>query len=250
MIYKKFLVLFASLTITSAAWGISIPDSLSYTFRAGYNIGGTAPIGMPATIRSMNSYNFQPNITLGLDVWKDFWGKWGMLTGLHLENKGMNIDATVKNYHMEVVQGGEHLEGMYTGNLITECNLWMLSIPVLATYHTGRWLLKCGPYMSYVATSTFKGSVYDGYLRKGNPTGDKVEMGPKGADNPTYDFSDEMRHFQWGLNIGADYRIGQRIGAYIDLSWGLNGAFNKSFKTIEQTLHPIYGTIGLTYKLK
>ncbi|MDD6008458.1 MAG: outer membrane beta-barrel protein, partial [Prevotellaceae bacterium] len=106
------------------SWAISIPDSLNYTFRIGYNIGGTAPIGMPVTIRSLNSYDFQPNITLGLDVQKDIWGPWGLLAGVHIENKGMKIDATVKNYHMEMVQGGEHLEGMYTGNLVTECNRW------------------------------------------------------------------------------------------------------------------------------
>lgn len=247
---KRFTLLLLLLAATSAARAISIPDSLNYTFRLGYNIGGTAPVGMPATIRSMNSYDFQPNVTVGLDIWRDFWDKWGVATGLHIENKGMKIDATVKNYHMEMVQGGERLEGMYTGRLVTDCNQWMITIPVMATYHSGRWLLKCGPYVSYVATSSFKGYVYDGYLRKGDPTGDKVSMGAKGDNNPTYDFSDDMRKFQWGLNIGADYRIGRRIGVYADLSWGLNGAFKSSFKTIEQTLYPIYGTIGISYKMK
>lgn len=234
----------------SSAFAISIPDSLNYTFRIGYNIGGTAPIGMPVTIRSLNSYDFQPNITLGLDVQKDIWGKWGLLAGVHIENKGMKIDATVKNYHMEMVQGGERLEGMYTGNLVTECNRWMLTIPFMATFRTGRFLIKCGPYVSYVATNNFEGHVYDGYLRTGDPTGDKIVMGPEGEDNPTYDFSDDMRKFQWGINLGADFLIGKRIGVYADLAWGLNGAFKSSFHTIEQTLYPIYGTIGITYKLK
>ena len=210
------------------SWAISIPDSLNYTFRIGYNIGGTAPIGMPVTIRSLNSYDFQPNITLGLDVQKDIWGPWGLLAGVHIENKGMKIDATVKNYHMEMVQGGEHLEGMYTGNLVTECNRWMLTIPVMATLRTGRFLIKCGPYVSYVATNNFEGHVYDGYLRTGDPTGES----------------------QWGVNLGADFLIGKRIGVSADLAWGLNGAFKSSFHTIEQTLYPIYGTIGLIYKLR
>lgn len=247
---KKIITLLAGLMISVAGWGKILPDSLNYTFRAGYNIGGTAPLGMPATIRGLNSYDLQPNFSLGLDVWKDFWGNWGALAGVHIENKGMKIDAKVKNYHMEVVQGGERLEGQYTGCLITECNQWMLTIPVMATYHTGRWLLKCGPYLSYVATREFEGYVYDGYLRKGNPTGDKVVMGPKGSDNPTFDFGGNMRKVQWGIDLGADYRIGQRFGVYADLTWGLNGAFESSFKTIEQTMYPIYGTIGVTYKLK
>lgn len=247
---KKILTLAATLAFAVSSWGISIPDSLNYTFRIGYNIGGTAPVGMPNTIRKLNSYDFQPNITLGLDAQKDIWGQWGMLVGVRLENKGMKIDATVKNYHMTMVQGGNELEGMYTGNLVTDCNLWMLTIPVMATLHTNRWLIKFGPYVSYVATRSFKGHVYDGYLRTGDPTGDKVEMGPEGDDNPTYDFSYDMRRFHVGIAIGADYRIGKRIGLYADLTWGLNDAFKSSFKTIEQTLYPIYGTIGLTYKLK
>lgn len=247
---KKIINLALLMAMALPSWAISIPDSLNYTFRIGYNIGGTAPIGMPVTIRSLNSYDFQPNITLGLDVQKDIWGPWGLLAGVHIENKGMKIDATVKNYHMEMVQGGEHLEGMYTGNLVTECNRWMLTIPVMATLRTGRFLIKCGPYVSYVATNNFEGHVYDGYLRTGDPTGDKIEMGPEGDDNPTYDFGDEMRKFQWGINLGADFLIGKRIGVSADLAWGLNGAFKSSFHTIEQTLYPIYGTIGLTYKLK
>ena len=217
---KKIINLALLMAMALPSWAISIPDSLNYTFRIGYNIGGTAPIGMPVTIRSLNSYDFQPNITLGLDVQKDIWGPWGLLAGVHIENKGMKIDATVKNYHMEMVQGGEHLEGMYTGNLVTECNRWMLTIPVMAT------------------------------LRTGDPTGDKIEMGPEGDDNPTYDFGDEMRKFQWGINLGADFLIGKRIGVSADLAWGLNGAFKSSFHTIEQTLYPIYGTIGLIYKLR
>lgn len=247
---KKIITLAILLATTISSWAISIPDSLNYTFRIGYNIGGTSPVGMPNTIRKLNSYDFQPNISLGLDVQKDLWGAWGLQAGVRLENKGMNIDATVKNYHMEMVQGGERLEGRYTGRLVTECNLWMLTVPVQATLHAKRWLIKCGPYVSYVATHSFKGHVYDGYLRHGDPTGDKVVMGPDGEDSPTYDFSNNMRKCHVGIAFGADYRIGRRIGVYADVNWGLNGAFKSSFKTIEQTLYPIYGTIGITYKLK
>ena len=229
---KKIYLSALSLLVSIGSWAISIPDSLNYTFRIGYNIGGTAPIGMPNTIRSLNSYDFQPNVTLGLDVWNDIWGQWGLLSGVHLENKGMKIDATVKNYHMTMVQGGNELEGMYTGKLVTDCNQWMITIPLMATFRTGHFLLKCGPYVSYVANTSFKGHVYDGYLRTGDPTGDKVTMGPEGDDNPTYDFSDDMRKFHVGIGIGADYCIGSRLGIYADITWGLNGAFKSSFNTI------------------
>lgn len=59
---------------------------------------------MPATIRSLDSYKLEPNFSLGLGIYKPLSDKWGLTTGLHLENKGMNIDATVKNYHMAIVR--------------------------------------------------------------------------------------------------------------------------------------------------
>lgn len=247
---KKILAIAIIITNAAAAHAISLPDSLNYTVRIGYNIGGTAPIGMPETIRKMNSYNFKANVSLGIDVQKDIWGKWGMLAGLHLENKGMDIDATVKNYHMEIVRGGERLEGMYTGRLVTKCEEWMLTVPVMATYRTGKFLLKGGPYISYLGTGTFEGFVYDGYLREGNPTGPKIEMGNSDESRATYDFSNEMRHWQFGIDVGADFQLNRRWGFYADLTWGLNGIHKSSFKTIEQTLYPIFGTVGIMYRLK
>ena len=205
---------------------------------------------MPNTIRKLNKYTFKTNISFGLDVQKDLWGKWGLLTGLHIENKAMDIDATVKNYHMEMVKGGESLEGMYTGRLVTKCEEWMLTLPVMATLRTGNVLLKAGPYISYLGTGTFEGYVYDGYLREGDPTGAKIEMGNTDGSRGTYDFSDHMRHWQFGIDIGADWQLTKRWGIYGDITWGLTGVHESSFKTIEQTLYPIFGTVGITYKLK
>ena len=248
---KRYLVSFLGAAAASSMWAIHIPDSLNYTVRIGYNLGGTAPVSMPASIRSMNEYKLQANFSLGLDAQKDLWGRWGLLSGVHLENKGMDVDATVKNYHMQMVQGGEVLEGMYTGRLVSKCDEWMLTVPLMLTYRPCRQvMLKFGPYLSYVGTRVFKGHVYDGYLREGDPTGAKVEIGSTPETWATYDFSDHMRSFQVGLDFGADVHISHRIGVYADIEWGLNGIYKSSFKTIEQSLYPIFGTVGLTYKLR
>lgn len=250
MIRKAITVLMMA-AATATAHAENLLTGWDYYARLGYNIGGTAPVGIPATIRSMNSYKLQPNFTLGLDVSKPLKGNWGVMIGLHSENKGMKVDATVKNYHMVMTQGGDEIEGYYTGNLVTECEEWMLTLPVMATYKVHKnVMLKCGSYISYVSTRVFKGYVYDGYLRRMVPVGEKIEIGNTEDSRGTYDFSEHMRRIQVGIDVGADWQFSKRWGAYADLQWGLNGIHKSSFKTIEQTLYPIFGTFGVMYKLK
>lgn len=243
------VVLLAAVAITAKAGNIL--DNWECTARVGYSIGGTTPIGMPATIRSLNKYSLKANFAFGVDAYRHFTPQWGVMTGLHLDHKGMEVDATVKNYHITMTKGGDEMEGYYTGSLVTECKEWALTLPVMATFNvTNQVMLKCGPYVSYVASKTFEGYVYDGYLRRMLPIGEKIEMGDTDESRGTFDFSSEMRRLQVGIDIGADWQIGHRWGAYADLQWGLNGIHHNSFNTIEQTLYPIYGTLGVIYKLK
>ena len=105
---KKIFMAIALFTISIATYAWKPADLLhnySYYARAAYNLGGTAPIGMPSTIRKMNSYSLRPNFMLGVDAYHPFNDRWGIMFGLHFENKGMKVDATVKNYHMKMVRG-------------------------------------------------------------------------------------------------------------------------------------------------
>lgn len=249
---KKILITFTLALITATtAFSAGILDNLTYNLRFGYGIGGSAPMGMPATIRSLDSYKLEPNFSLGLGVYKPLSEHWGLTTGLHIENKGMNIDATVKNYHMAIVRGGQRLEGQFTGHNTSEVEMWMLTLPLQATYAVNDKVhIKFGPYMSYVRSHTFRGYAYDGYLRVGDPTGAKVELGSDEGSRGTYDFSDDMRSLQFGMMLGAEWYFYKRWGAFADLSWGFTGIFKKDFNTIEQTLYPIYGTIGVSYRIK
>lgn len=234
-----------------SAWGEGFWGDIGIDARLGYGIGGTAPVGMPATIRSLNDYRLRPNLSVGVDASKPLGSRWEMLVGVHFENKGMYTDATVKNYHMQITRGGETLEGVFTGKVVTRVRQWMFTVPVQATYQIGKKAdLRFGPYVSLLIDRGFDGSAYDGYLRVGDPTGPKVELGSGDNERGTYDFSEHMRRVQYGLDLGADWRFCRRIGAFADLSWGLDGVFHSDFKTVEQTLYPIYGTIGITYKIK
>lgn len=230
----------------------------TYYARIGYNIGGTAPIGMPASIRTLHSYSLRPNFTLGIDAYHPISKRWGYIGGIRFENKGMKTDAGVKAYHMKIVRGGDALEGTFTGSVVTKVDMSMITVPITATYDASSNLrIKLGPYVSYVTAKKFEGWAYDGYLRrqeegmeKGDPTGQKVILGNQPNERGDYDFADDMRNWQFGVDLGADWYITKRWGVSADLKWGLNGIFKKDFTVIEQTMYPIYGTIGISYQLK
>lgn len=247
-IITLLLVAFVGLQETLA---IDIFGDLRYMVRLGYSLGGTAPVGMPATIRSLDKYTPTNNTLLGLDAYKPLTEKWGLQAGFHYQNKGMKTDAKVKGYSMEMRRGDETLSGLFTGNVVTEVDEWMVTLPLQVAYNVSPKLrLKFGPYFSYVLSNNFSGYAYDGYLRVGDPTGDKVELGHVEGERGDYDFTEDLRHWQFGLDLGADWFFSNHFGAYAGLSWGLTNIFRKDFHVIEQSLYPIYGSIGLTYKLK
>lgn len=250
---RYILLSLLALCLFGQAQAQKLLENNSYYIRLGYNVGGTAPVGMPATIRSLSRYTLQPNLLIGADVHKHFGGgKWGLMLGIHLEQKDMEVDAKVKNYHMAMRIGNEApVRGVFTGQVVSEAGLGMVTIPVLATYDiTPKVRIKAGPYVSYAYQTEFSGYAYDGYIREKDPTGTKVMVGIGDAANGTYDFSDSMRNLFFGIDVGADWYFSRRWGASLDLTWGLNGVFKSNFDVIDDTLYPIYANIGVTYKIK
>ena len=225
-------------------------DSLQLRARVAYSIGATAPLSLPATIRSIDGYSLTPSFLVGIDATLPLSDRWGIAAGLRFENKGMKGDVSTKAYHMELVKGDSKIEGLFTGHVSQEVTQWMLTVPVQATLLLGpRLTLRGGPYLSLLLSKDFSGIASDGYLRQGNPTGAKILMGSREGEWATYDFSDDKRVCQFGVAIGADWQVHRRIGVSADLSWGLTGIFPAGFRTVEQTLYPIYGTVGLFYRL-
>ncbi|MBR1544028.1 MAG: PorT family protein [Muribaculaceae bacterium] len=238
------------LTVNAEECRASGCGDLSLVARVGYSIGGTAPLPMPAEIRKLNSFTPQASISAGVDLVKNWNRKWGTLVGVRVENKGMREDANVKNYYMELTKGGESISGNFTGDEVTYVKQWMVTVPVLATLTVNKVMLKCGPYASAVFNREFSGWAHNGYLRVDDPTGEKIMIGEGPDERGDYDFSENMRDVQLGVMLGADWHLSKRWGLYADISWGLTGVFKGDFKTIEQTLYPIYGTIGVTYRIR
>lgn len=222
-------------------------NGLHYSVRASYGLGGVSPVPLPSEIREINSYRPLVGIALEGTIEKDI-NKWlGIHVGLRLENKTMATDALVKGYKMEIQNGpGATVKGYWTGNVKTNVKNSYISLPILVTFKlTPRWKMRIGPYFSYLLSGDFSGSVYDGYLREGSPTGPKVVID---ANNPaSYDFSEELVRNNWGLQYGIEWRAFSHLNIFADLQWGMNSAFPKDFDTISFKMFPIYANLGFAY---
>lgn len=213
---------------------------------AGYNIGGTAPLPMPREIRGIESYNPGLNLSIEGTVEKMFGkGNWGMRWGVRLETKGMTTKAETKNYHMEAwnTDGSGQVIGAFTGKVKTDVNNTYLTLPVLAVYRINeRWNISAGAYASYLLDGEFTGTAYDGYIRDQNPTGEYTDV-----TRAEYDFSEDIRKFNWGLQAGAEYKAYKHLALFANLQWSMNGIFPSDYGSVTFTLYPIYGTLGFTY---
>ena len=250
--YILFVVAMVSMLVaTPAVAEDALLDSLQLKARVGYNIGGTSPLPLPETIRSIESYSLTPSLMVGFDAMLPITRQWGIMAGLRFENKGMKAAVTTKAYYMEVTKGDQQLAGLFTGHVEQKVEQWMLTVPVQATLKlSNRVMLKGGPYVSFLLSKDFSGIASDGYLRKDNPTGAKILMGSVDGEWATYDLTDDMRSVQFGIGVGVDWQVYKGLGVSADLNWGLTGVFPGDYKTVEQTLYPIYGTIGVFYRLK
>ena len=220
---------------------------LDYRIKAGFNIGGSSPLPLPAEIRALNSYQPGLQIALEANAIKWFDKKWGTSLGLRFERKGMSTDARVKNYFLIMDSPDQgRLEGMWTGNVKTKVSTSAVTIPILAMYKVApRWDLKFGPYVSFLIDKEFSGAAYDGYLREGDPTGEKVVIE---GEEASYDFSTDLRNVQWGLDLGAEWHAYKHLLVYTDLTWGLNSMFPSDFKSVSFDMYNIYLTLGFGYR--
>lgn len=239
----------------SVIW--SATRGLEYEVKAGINIGGTSPLPLPEEIRAIDSYS--PNACFAIEgnviKWLGKEEKWGIILGLRVETKGMETKARVKNYGMEIIGISQNPDGStdyrktkgnWTGMVQTKYSGSFFSIPLLVAYKlSSRVRLQAGPYISFATNNTFEGYVYEGYLRENNPTGNKVQF--DGDSTAPYDFSDDLRNVQWGIQAGVNWKAFKHLTVSGDLTWGLNDIFKKRFNTITFAMYPIYLNIGFGY---
>lgn len=242
------IIVIAALTAVSG--NASVLDSVTVDARLGYVVGGTIPTHMGREIRGINRFDPGLNFMVSLEGSLPLKNNWSIHTGLRYELGSMDVDSRVKNYDIEVVRGDESLAGIFTGNVRIRTAQRRITLPIQAQYDfSPQFKLRGGLFMGWLANRRFWGWAYDGYLREGTPVGAKIEMGTEPGDRGDFDFDKNMRHMQWGLDVGADWQFSHRWGLFAELTYGFSGLFKSDFHSV-QTLRPMYGSLGISYRIK
>ncbi len=224
--------------------------NMDYELNAHFSIGGSAPMGMPVEIRSIEKYN--PNLQLGLGVhatkWLDDESDWGVRLGASAAKLGMETKARVKHYKTEVLMDNTYIEGIFTGLVETHVENTYLTVPLSLVYRlSSRWSLYGGPHVAFTLNSRFDGFVSDGDFYEGNDTtGNLIVFGNN--EQASYDFSDEISKIQWGVQVGGEYRYKKHLIFFSHLDYDINNLFKSDFKSISFSLHNIYLNLGFGYR--
>ena len=220
-----------------------------FEFRAGYQLGGTVPFPLPAQMRKIDGFSPLGNFTVQALGVIPMGTRWELTMGMKFERKGMTAKATVKDYNMSIQdEDGGVIMGRWTGGVTMTADQWFLTMPFSCAFKfTEVGKIRVGVFFSYLSRGEFYGEVYNGYLREGDPTGAKIEVDDKPQ---SFNFSKDMKRYQWGLSLGGEWRLYKNLSLFLDLDWGFNDIFVDEFETITFDMYPIYGSLGLGYSFR
>lgn len=224
-------------------------DNIEYQGRIQFSLGGASPLGIPAEIRKIES--FKPKSPFGIEVnatkWLNDKQEFGIRAGVKYEGRGMKTKAKVKNYFTQIADDtGAQTTGYFTGHVITELDNYYLTVPILFVWNaTEHWNFYGGVYFSLAANKDFSGYIYDGAFREGTPIGELTTF--EGTAKGLYDFSDDINKFQWGNQIGAEYKTNSKWRFFADLTMANMQVFKSDFDAISFKMYNIYGNFGAAY---
>lgn len=243
---KLFLSSLLTLTFLSAFASEQNKDvlSLQHKIITGFNFGAATPLPIPNRFSNLSwTPKFAPVIGWQMTLMDN--NKWGIGMGLCLEYKGMNVEASVYQLYTEVSIEGLETKGYFTGRNETDIMVGYLTLPIVLCYQPSAiWNFEMGIYGSFKNVGNFSGAVKDGYMRVGDPTGNRTDIVYE-----TFSFNDEIRDFDFGFRVGFDRKVSEQLYLGITLNWGISSLLNTNFTGLEYPLYNLYGMFSLGYRI-
>lgn len=243
---KKTILTLALLAAIPSTAPALCPGGMEYRVHAAYNIGGTTPMGLPAEIRSIDSYHPGFHFAVGADAARMLSARWGVSLGVGYETAGMRTGITARNYHltMNVISGNATgtRTGYFTGSIRNRTDIGYLVIPVTAVFRpVSDWRFDAGVYLAAALDRKFTGAVHGGRIRE------TPMHAPIGIDRAEYDYSSDISRFDWGLTVAASRRVYRGLGIRAGLKWGLKSVLDPSTRKIDMNTYNVYLNAGIDY---
>jgi hypothetical protein len=235
-------------TLPAYARVSTLPHPWEFKINAGFNIGGTSPLPLPAEIRKVEHYGL-PELPLhgALEVSYWFNDRWGCTTQIASDLKGFTAHDQVKGLWTEMLMNnGTYTKGTFTGHNEIHMRNTYLTIPAMASYRlSDTWHLQAGLYAAWLYNSSFKGTAGDGYMRENGPTGEKLVV-----NLAYFDFSESQRTFDWGWMAAVEWNFSGWFFLRGQLAWGMVSVFPSDFTGMPFKMYNVYGTMAVCYRLK
>ena len=210
----------------------------------GFNVGVSMPFPVPNRLSNFSwTPPFTPYIGWKMTLYSNKF--FGITTGLFFGSKGMNTKASVYQLYTEVEVDNIYTKGYFTGRNETNVNNLYLTFPVELCFIKSYYRIEFGTLFSYSIKKGFGGIVYEGYLRRNDPTGDRIEI-----DSSPYNFDSEVRNFDIALTADFQRKIVNKL--YIDcgIDWSFTPLLNSDFNGVPYKMYNIYAHIGVAYYLR
>jgi len=251
---KKILLYFLLvLSIESIAQSDSTrrkyPAPFEHDLFLGFNVGATTPLSLPATIRKIDSWSPAFNPSLGYEFLLHIRRGWRLGIGAKIDYKGMTVKDKVMYMHTKItVENGSStgvFEGDFSGRNKTVIRNAYMTFPLYVAYNFNyKWRVKLGGYAAYLFRPSFKGKVYDGYMRNGSSLGEKIIV-----TEASFDLSAEQKKWDSGIMMAGERLIGKHLGIMGNFTWGLQPLFPKNNSSMDFKMYNFYLTLGLCYRL-
>lgn len=219
--------------------------SMQWGATAGLNLGATAPLPIPKEITKVHAWYPKTNGVLGL------WGRmrfssspWGLQLGLESERKAFEATTAVTDLPISIpgFESGDPLKfmGLQNSQLTTS----YLTMPIAATFSmlNDSFVLQLGVYHSLLLSGAFKVKVDGDGTIEGMPIAPKQIL--------TFDFSDYVAAYDFGLRFGAEYFFTRSVGITARFNFGVMPALREEFRSIPHKMHHMYGMIGASYRFR
>lgn len=211
----------------------------------GVDLGGAVPYPLSDIPRNANGTP-KPNVNIGLGTEYRLTDRWSLGTEISYHVLAFSASADVISQPMYT---DDHSTVMYfSGHTKTDVEIRFLQIPLVAGYNiNSNWSFTPGVYYSLILEGSFVTQGTDGVVSDNKNDTDNATL--PGIASPTYNFNNNLDHWDAGLLAGFRYRLNKKVSFGTRFQVGFKSIFKKNFDNIDYEMYQVRVDLGATFNL-